>query len=134
MNGNGSIKSTHIGHSMVNFGVVNRLQRTWLAVINAYFVTAAPILGPNVVRNIQWTKPHGAWREGAKYTTKGNNMRTEYIIAIRSIMIINLHIHETLFEVLARQNKVQFHVFRGINVVLGQDFVADIVDSQAVKA
>ena len=74
MNGNGSIKSTHIGHSMVNFGVVNRLQRTWLAVINAYFVTAAPILGPNVVRNIQWTKPLKVWREAAKYTTRGNNM------------------------------------------------------------
>ena len=48
-------------------------------------------------------------------------------------MIINSHIHETLFGVLARQTKVRFHVFGGINIVLGQDFVADIVDSQAVN-
>ena len=74
MNGNGSIKSTHIGHSIVNLGVVNRLQRTCLAFINAYFVTSVPILGPNVDRNIQWTKPLEAWKEAAKYTTKGNNM------------------------------------------------------------
>ncbi len=66
-----------IQRDSVKYVKKGKAQMTCLVFMIAYFVTAAPSLGSNhVVRNIQpeWTKPFEAWREAAKYTTKGNNM------------------------------------------------------------
>jgi hypothetical protein len=70
MLGNASIKATHIGQRIVNISVVQSLQGTYLALINAYFVTVPPCLGPYVIRNIQWTKPVKPCRKAAKNIAK----------------------------------------------------------------
>jgi hypothetical protein len=65
MNGNTSIKATHIRQCIVNVRVVRVLQGTGLAVINAYGLVVPSGLGLEMVRSMQWTKPFKPGRKAA---------------------------------------------------------------------
>jgi hypothetical protein len=73
---------------------------------------------------MQWTKTLIQGRKSAVSRLKD---KISTVISVSVIMGINIHVHETVSGVLARQAKVNFHVIRGINVARSQPFVADIV-------
>jgi hypothetical protein len=65
MNGNTSIKATYIRQCIVNIRVVQVLQGTGLAVINAYGLVVTSGLGLEMIRSMQWTKTFKPGRKAA---------------------------------------------------------------------